>query len=83
MAVASLVLGIISIPFCYLFIPAILAVVFGAVALNRCKQNPLVGGRGKAIAGLIMGAVSLGFIVLALLFGDATLDVDSAVALLR
>jgi hypothetical protein len=71
------VLGIIAIPLCFVMIPSILAVVFGGIGLNRVKQNPAVGGRGKAIAGLVLGLVALAFMVLVLLLGDARVTFDS------
>lgn len=72
MAVASLVLGIVSIPFCFIFVPGLLAVIFGAVALGQIKSNPAQTGRGQAIAGLILGGISLAFIVLAIVLTSAT-----------
>ena len=72
MAVASLVLGIVSIPLCFIFIPGLLAVIFGAVALGQIKSNPGQTGRGQAIAGLILGGISIGFIVLAVAFAGTT-----------
>ena len=63
MAIASLVLGIIGLPLCFLFIPAVLAVVFGLIALSQLKSNPAQGGRGQAIAGLILGGISLAIII--------------------
>jgi len=78
LAIASLVLGIISIPMCFLFLPAVLAVVFGLIALNQIKSNPGQGGRGQAIAGLILGGVSLAFVIMAIvLAGSATWNVES------
>jgi hypothetical protein len=66
MAVASLVLGIVSIVlFCiwYIGLPsAILAIVFGVVGRGRAKIG--AGGGGMATAGLILGCVSIGIIVL-------------------
>lgn len=60
-AIASLVLGIASIPtFGLLVVGAITGIILGAIALNRIKQNPQVyGGRNLAIAGIITSAVSL------------------------
>ena len=79
LAVASLVLGIISIPMCFLFIPGLLAVVFGIVALSQIGGNPGQAGRGQAIAGLVLGIISLLFIVLAIVFaGDASFDIESS-----
>ena len=77
LATASLVLGIIAIPLCFLMIPSILAVVFGGIGISRVKQNPAVGGRGKAIAGLVLGLVALAFMVLAVLFGDTSVTIGS------
>ena len=65
-AVAALVLGIVGIPTFCLVVPALLAVIFGILAMRG--SNTGVGpqsGRGMAIAGLIMGLLS---IAVALLF---------------
>lgn len=60
-AVASLVLGIVGIPFfCTVLVP-ILAIVFGGVALAQinARQSENTGGRGLAIAGIVCGLVGL------------------------
>src|SRR5262245_14998825 len=73
LAVASLVLGIISIPtLSLLVVGAITAIVLGVIALNRSKKEPAThGGKGMAIAGIITSVVSLlftaGFCILAAL----------------
>jgi hypothetical protein len=54
-AIASLILGILG---CIPFLTGILAVILGAVGLNATKK-PNVGGRGLAIAGLVLGLVSI------------------------
>jgi len=61
LAVASLVLGIISIPTLGLLgVGAVTAIVLGAIALNRIKKEPAIhGGKGMAIAGIITSAFSL------------------------
>src|SRR5262245_2568900 len=61
LAVASLVLGIISIPTLGLLgVGAITAIVLGSIALNRIKKDPAThSGKGMAIAGIITSAVSL------------------------
>ena len=63
-AIASLVLGIASIPtFGLLVVGAITGIILGAIALNKIKQNPQVyGGRNLAIAGIITSVVSLALI---------------------
>jgi hypothetical protein len=59
MAVASLVLGILSCPFfCMLF--GIPAIILGHIAHGRAKKSPAqYAGGGLAVAGLVMGYVSL------------------------
>jgi Tfp pilus assembly protein PilE len=61
LAIASLVLGIISIPTLGLFaVGGITGIILGAVALSKIKNNPQAyGGRSLAIAGIITSAVSL------------------------
>ena len=78
MAIASLVLGIISIPLCFLLVPAVLAVIFGLVAFNQIKGSGQ-SGKGMAIAGLILGGVSIGVIVLALIVGRTDFQIDGGV----
>lgn len=74
MSVASLVLGLVGIPLCFLFVPSVLAVIFGIVGLNQVKSDPTQTGRGHAIAGLVLGAgmllVVVLLVVLALAFGE-------------
>jgi type II secretory pathway pseudopilin PulG len=61
MAIASLVLGILSIPTLgLLVVGAIMAIVLGVIALNRIKKEPATyGGKGMAIAGIITSGLSL------------------------
>ncbi len=65
MAVASLVLGIIAI-FGWLFlIPSVLALIFGNVALTQMRRaTKPQGGRGMAIAGIVLGWVSFAVFVI-------------------
>jgi len=51
-----------------LIVPPILAVIFGHVAVSACKKDPLLDGKGMAIAGLAMGWICLAFGGMALLF---------------
>lgn len=76
MAIASMVLGIVGVPLCCLFIPSILAVVFGFIGLNQIKQDTTQRGRGMAIAGIVLGFVVLGLIVVGLIFGDGNYSYD-------
>jgi hypothetical protein len=76
MSIASLVLGIVGIPLCFLFLPSLLAVIFGGVALNQIKNDPSQSGRGRAIAGIILGGVALALVVVALAIGDTSFTVE-------
>lgn len=67
LAVTSLVCGLASFLLSWLFIPAlasIVAVITGHMALKRTKEDPSLGGRGMAFAGLIIGYVVIGIGVL-------------------
>jgi hypothetical protein len=60
MATASLVCGIASIFLWVLFLPPILAIVFGHVGLAQIdRSSGAEQGRGMAIAGLILGYLTL------------------------
>jgi hypothetical protein len=61
LAIASLVLGIISIPTLGLLgVGAITAIVLGGVAISRIKKEPAIyGGKGMAVAGIITSLASL------------------------
>jgi Domain of unknown function (DUF4190)/Septum formation len=83
MAVAALVLGIAGIVLCFIFIPSLLALIFGLVAAKRIRQsNGALTGTGLARAGWILGLVGLlvgaGFVTAAVLGafddGDVALD---------
>jgi hypothetical protein len=73
-AVAAMVLGIVGLVLGFLFVPlacCVLAVVFGSLALQEIgRQGPeRVGGRGQAVAGIVLGVIGLAgwAIVIALL----------------
>jgi hypothetical protein len=77
MAVAALVLGILSLILSWLlvvdFILAVLAIIFGAVGLSAAAKRG-GAGRGMAIAGLILGALTivLGIIFWIVVYGVIT-----------
>ncbi len=59
-AIASLVCGIAA-----MGVGSILALVFGYVAKRQIDEsNGMQGGRGLAIAGIVLGWVGVGFVVL-------------------
>jgi hypothetical protein len=65
MAVAALVLGIIGF---FAGFPAILAIIFGGIALNQTGKDPTLGGHGLAIAGLVLGIIGVAFWAIIALF---------------
>lgn len=62
-AVPALVLGLVSIFFAFIFVPSILAIVFGALGLSRSTElanaKQAKTGKGMSIAGLVLGLVYL------------------------
>jgi hypothetical protein len=63
LAITSLVLGILSVA-CFSILAGIPAIITGHVARGRAKREPaLHGGEGFALAGLIMGYVSIALAV--------------------
>jgi hypothetical protein len=72
MAIASMVLGIASIPFlmCYGLgaIPAIIAIVLGFVSRSSIKKSGgAESGGGMALAGIVLGIVSIAIVLLILI----------------
>ena len=74
LGIASMVLGIVAvvIPCFWVFqIPGVLAIIFGAISLSQFSKNAVAyTGRGMAVAGLVLGLVSLVILLLVLVFGD-------------
>jgi hypothetical protein len=54
-AIVSLILGILG---CVPFLTGVLAIVFGLVGLRKTR-DPSFGGKGLAVAGLVLGIVSI------------------------
>jgi hypothetical protein len=65
MAIASLVLGIVSIIINPLFLFSILAIIFGVSGISQVnKSNGAIKGKGMAVSGLILGIISIALMVL-------------------
>lgn len=63
LAIWSLVMGVLSIVCCGIFL-SVPAVICGHMALGNINRNPALGGRGLAIAGLVLGyLVSAGWLI--------------------
>jgi len=81
-AIASLVLGISSLPLvccCYIgVLTGILAVVFGFLAKNKINSsNGLQKGNGMALAGIILGFAGIGFTIILLIIAMVAPDLYS------
>jgi hypothetical protein len=73
LAIASMVLGIVWI----FWLGSILAVIFGHVALSQIKRSMgALGGRGMAIAGLVLGYLGLATLALVIVLA-ATGAIDT------
>ena len=81
LAIASLVSGIVGV-FIFVFVPSVLAVVFGHLSLRQMRQTG-EKGQGLAMAGLILGYVILvlWFVFLFLLAPafNATFDITQTI----
>ena len=60
-ATSSLILGVLGIPTCMIFLPSLLAIVFGIIALVQIRGISNKSVRATAIAGMACGAVGLLF----------------------
>lgn len=59
-AIAALVLGIVGVVLCFLVIPSILAIVFGALARKDVRRSAgRLTGNGMAVAGIVLGVIGL------------------------
>src|SRR5262245_22841380 len=68
LAIAAMVLGIVWV----YWIGSILAVIFGHVALSQIrKSNGTMGGRGMAIAGVVLGWIGVGTLCLTVIVAIA------------
>lgn len=79
-AVLAFVMGLLG--FFVLGPLAIVAVIMGRKSLNAIKENPSLEGKNMALAGYIIGWVSIGFWILGLIFvfivlGLASVGIDS------
>ena len=68
LAIASMVLGIVWV----YWIGSILAVIFGHVSLSQMRRDETLRGRGMAIAGLSLGYVGVGTLLLIIIVAAAT-----------
>lgn len=83
LGVAALVLGILSIfPLDLLFIPGILAVIFGIIGRRRARRGEATNG-GMALAGLITGVIGLligvGLVIFLSFFGNEISDYQQCI----
>lgn len=65
LAIVSLICGIVSY-FCLSLLGSIPAVVCGHMAMGQIRRDPNTGGRGLALAGLILGYINVALSVVAI-----------------
>lgn len=68
LAIASMVLGIVWV----YWIGSILAVIFGHVSLSQISKDETLRGKGMAIAGLVLGYVGVGTLLLIIIAAAAS-----------
>jgi len=72
LALASMITAIAGFVFgfwCFGPVPGIAAIIMGAMALSQIKKTPdKIGGRPFAIAGIVIGAITVAFYLLAILW---------------
>jgi hypothetical protein len=51
----------------WFYLGSILALVFGYIALSQIKGNPQQGGRGMAVAGVVLGWIGVSILALTIL----------------
>ena len=65
LGIASMVLGIL-----WLFwLGSLLAVIFGHISLSQIRKDSSISGRGMAIAGLTLGWIGIGVLLISLVAG--------------
>ena len=75
-AIGALVAGILGVPLCFCFIPSIVAIVLGILAMNETKRTGQ-DGHGMALAGLILGGISVALGAIFMVIGAVTPDTTS------
>ena len=51
----------------FMWIGSILAVIFGHIAISQSHKDETIRGRGMAIAGLVLGYVAIGLLILGII----------------
>jgi hypothetical protein len=76
-AIGAFVTSLVGLPLCWCFIPSIVGVILGIVAMNDTKRTGQ-DGHGLALAAVIIGAVTLVGGILLLVIGAASDTSDSS-----
>lgn len=75
-AIGALISSIIGAPLCFCFIPSIVGIVLGIVAMNETKRTGQQG-HGMALAAVIVGGISIAFGVVIMIIGAVAPDSDN------
>ena len=71
LAIVSLVAGILGLTSCcciFLVPLPLIAVITGAIGLKKCNEDPSLGGKPLAIAGIALGGLSIVLAIVGLIF---------------
>lgn len=68
MAIASFVLGLCGLPLYFLFVPSILAIIFGSIGVKRIKRNKSIRGKALAWWGIWLGIVPLALMAIGIIW---------------
>lgn len=73
LSIVSLILGLISIFMLWLLfvgiIFPILGLIFGIIALRKISKDKSIGGKGKAVTGIVLSSIVLAIYILILVIG--------------
>jgi hypothetical protein len=77
MAIASLILGIVSLVICFIWyvsIPCgVVAIILGAISISKCNKGE-AAGKGMATAGLVLGIIGVVLIGILVIIGVSALS---------
>lgn len=77
MAIGALVTSLLGLPLCFCFIPSLVGIVLGVVAMTETKRTGKEG-HGMALAAVIVGAITLVLGILILIIGALAPDTETS-----
>jgi len=77
MAIGALVTSLLGLPLCFCFIPSLVGIVLGVVAMTETKRTGKEG-HGMALAAVIVGAITLALGIVILIIGALAPDTETS-----